>query len=218
MLSCFHLFETNIEPLVLFSEITLELPISPMPDPACYNGMSLTISYLILNLSTSSKGCKYCSEPCSVSCWVYLAPNLHWIHLCDDCVDNLQRLTGFDLCQYPYRWSYSNSQARQSLYFSDELVWSCLIPFSCFWTRTFECILYYQSHTWSNLRGRTSRSLFLGRVICPLRLEDLFGRRNQRRWRTWYWRFSARTTVDQVFRGIFLVSLWSRRTVWVRST
>ena len=60
-----------------------------------------------------STGCKYCSEPCSVSCWVYLASNHRWIHVCDDCVDELLRLTGFDICQYPHRSPYSNAQVRQ---------------------------------------------------------------------------------------------------------
>jgi len=60
-----------------------------------------------------STGCKYCFEPCSVSCWVYVAPNSHWIHVCDDCVDELLRLTGFDICQYPHRSPYWNVKVRQ---------------------------------------------------------------------------------------------------------
>jgi hypothetical protein len=34
-----------------------------------------------------SNGCRYCHEPCSPSCWVYLGPERYWIHICDDCVD-----------------------------------------------------------------------------------------------------------------------------------
>jgi len=60
-----------------------------------------------------STGCKYCSEPCSISCWVYLASNYRWIHVCDDCVNELPRLTGFDIRQYPHRSPYSNAPIRQ---------------------------------------------------------------------------------------------------------
>jgi hypothetical protein len=37
LLSCPDFLETNIEPLVLFFDITLVLPISPTPDPARYS-------------------------------------------------------------------------------------------------------------------------------------------------------------------------------------
>jgi len=37
LLSCLDSLETNIEPLVLSSDITLLLSISPTPDPARYN-------------------------------------------------------------------------------------------------------------------------------------------------------------------------------------
>jgi hypothetical protein len=37
LLCCLDFLETNIEPLVLFSDITLLSPISPMPDPIRYN-------------------------------------------------------------------------------------------------------------------------------------------------------------------------------------
>jgi len=46
LLSCLDSLETNIEPLVLFSDITFELQISPTPDPACYTRTSSTMSYL----------------------------------------------------------------------------------------------------------------------------------------------------------------------------
>jgi len=36
LLSCLDLLETNLEHLVLFSDITFVLPISPTPDPARY--------------------------------------------------------------------------------------------------------------------------------------------------------------------------------------
>jgi len=60
-----------------------------------------------------STGCKYCSKSCSISCWVYLASNHRWIHVCDDCVDELFRLTGFDIRQYPHRSPYSNAKVRE---------------------------------------------------------------------------------------------------------
>jgi hypothetical protein len=40
LLSCPDFLETNLEPLVLFSDITLVLPISPTPDPARYTGQN----------------------------------------------------------------------------------------------------------------------------------------------------------------------------------
>jgi len=43
LLSCLDFLETNFERLVLFSDITLVLPISPTPDPARYRGMHTTI-------------------------------------------------------------------------------------------------------------------------------------------------------------------------------
>jgi hypothetical protein len=52
-LSWLDFLEMNFEPLVFFSDITFELPISPMLDHTCYTRMSLTISYLILNVPTS---------------------------------------------------------------------------------------------------------------------------------------------------------------------
>jgi hypothetical protein len=53
-----------------------------------------------------STGCKYCFKPCSVSCCVYLAPNRRWIHVCDDCVNELIRHTGLDIQRYPHRSPY----------------------------------------------------------------------------------------------------------------
>ena len=53
LLSCLDLLETNLEPLVLFYDITFVLPISPTPDPARYTRTSLTTSYLILNVPAS---------------------------------------------------------------------------------------------------------------------------------------------------------------------
>jgi len=61
--------------------------ISAMSDPACYTTTSLsqhTSNWMCLCPSTR---CKYCSEPCSVSCWVYPASNHCWADDCDDCVD-----------------------------------------------------------------------------------------------------------------------------------
>jgi len=49
-----------------------------------------------------SNGCRYCNEPCFGTSWVYLGPNHRWFHVCDDCVDELPRLTGFDIGQYPH--------------------------------------------------------------------------------------------------------------------
>jgi len=49
-----------------------------------------------------ANGCKYCNEPCSVTCSVYLGRNHRWIHVCDDCVDKLRRLTGLVIRQYPH--------------------------------------------------------------------------------------------------------------------
>jgi hypothetical protein len=53
LLSCLDFLETNLEPLVPFSDITFELPISPTPDPTRYTRTSLTTSYLILNVPAS---------------------------------------------------------------------------------------------------------------------------------------------------------------------
>jgi len=36
LLSCLDFLETNLESLVLSSDITFLLPVSPTPDPACY--------------------------------------------------------------------------------------------------------------------------------------------------------------------------------------
>jgi len=58
-------------------------------------------------------GSKYCFEHCSVPCWGYLEPNYHRIHICDDCVDNLLRLTRFYIRQYPHGSPYSNAPVRQ---------------------------------------------------------------------------------------------------------
>jgi hypothetical protein len=52
-LPCLDSMETNIEPLVLCSNITFKLTISPTPDTARYTRTSLTTSYLILNVATS---------------------------------------------------------------------------------------------------------------------------------------------------------------------
>jgi len=56
--------------------------------------------------------CKYCNQPCSVTCWGYLGPNYRWIQVCNNCVDELPRLTGFDICQYPHRSLYLNVRVR----------------------------------------------------------------------------------------------------------
>jgi hypothetical protein len=45
--------ERNFEWCVLFSDITLLLPISPTPDPTCYTWPSLITSYHILNVPAS---------------------------------------------------------------------------------------------------------------------------------------------------------------------
>jgi len=52
----------------------------------------------------SSNGWKYCNIPCSVTCWVYFWPNHRWFHVCNDFVDKLPRLIGFDIHYDPY-WS-----------------------------------------------------------------------------------------------------------------
>jgi len=53
LLPCLDSLETNIEPLVLFPDITLLLPISPTSNPGCYIRMSSIITHLILNVPTS---------------------------------------------------------------------------------------------------------------------------------------------------------------------
>jgi len=53
LLSCFDSLETHLEPLALFSDITLMVPVSPTSDPAHYTRTSLGITYLILNVPTS---------------------------------------------------------------------------------------------------------------------------------------------------------------------
>jgi hypothetical protein len=40
LLSCLDSLETNFNTLVLFSDITLLLPVSPTPDPARYNRLA----------------------------------------------------------------------------------------------------------------------------------------------------------------------------------
>ena len=53
LLPCLDFLETNFEPHVLFSDITLVSPISPTPDPARYTRTSLITLYLILNFPIS---------------------------------------------------------------------------------------------------------------------------------------------------------------------
>jgi len=61
----------------------------------------------------SSTRCKYCLELCSVSCCAYQGPNHHWIHIGDNCVDELPPVTGFEICPYPYQSQYSNGKVWQ---------------------------------------------------------------------------------------------------------
>jgi hypothetical protein len=51
-LSRLDFLDMNLEPLVLFSDITLEFPISPTLDHARYTRASLIIFYPILNVRT----------------------------------------------------------------------------------------------------------------------------------------------------------------------
>jgi len=53
LLFCSDFLETNIQPLVLFSDITLVLPISATPNPARYTRTSPTTMYLLLNVCIS---------------------------------------------------------------------------------------------------------------------------------------------------------------------
>ena len=59
-----------------------------------------------------SNGCKYCNQSCSVTCLVYFGPNHWWIQVCDQSVDELPQLTGFDIRHYPHRSPYSKARAR----------------------------------------------------------------------------------------------------------
>jgi len=56
---------------------------------------------------------RYCPQPCSPSCWVDLAPDRYWMHICDDCVDIRRQLTGFDIRTDHHRSPYSNAKVRQ---------------------------------------------------------------------------------------------------------
>ena len=67
-------------------------------------------NYMCLHPSNS---CKYCNEPCSVTCWVYLGPNHRWFHVSNNCVDQLPRPTGLDIRQYPHRSPEWNVRVRQ---------------------------------------------------------------------------------------------------------
>jgi len=60
-----------------------------------------------------SNGCRYCIEPCSVSCWEYLGPNDQWIQVCDNCSDELPRLIGLCIHQFQHRSPYSKARVRQ---------------------------------------------------------------------------------------------------------
>jgi len=53
LLSCLNSLEMNIDPLVLFCDITFLLPISFTTDHTRNTRTSLTTSYLILNVPTS---------------------------------------------------------------------------------------------------------------------------------------------------------------------
>ena len=50
-----------------------------------------------------SPGRNYCSEPCSVSRWVYLTSKQLWVHVWTNCINQLLRLSWCGMCQYPPR-------------------------------------------------------------------------------------------------------------------
>ena len=113
LLSCLDLLETNLECLVCFLYITFcyQYHLHPTPPVTLERVLQYCTWYwMCLHPST---GCKYCSEPCFDSCWVYLAPTHRWIHVCDDWVDELPRLIGFNIQRYPHRSPYSNARVRQ---------------------------------------------------------------------------------------------------------
>jgi len=141
--------------LIMFG-ITVKIPTVISWSAVC----AAAISYNWMCLHQSN-GCWYCHEPCCVSCWVYLRPNHQWIDVCDDCVDELRRLTGFDISQFPHRSPYSNVRVCQQLYFLNELIWSCWNSVCDFRTRTFEWFWYHHSCTCSGLWGRTFGILLL---------------------------------------------------------
>jgi len=69
LLSCLDFLETNVEPLVLFSDITLVSPISPTPDPARYKweqcGHHVNSLYLLVNKITRIYSSNHQTTHCS---------------------------------------------------------------------------------------------------------------------------------------------------------
>jgi len=49
-----------------------------------------------------STRCKYCFELYSLSYWVYLAPNLPCIYICNDAIEKWPQVMRFDICQYTH--------------------------------------------------------------------------------------------------------------------
>jgi hypothetical protein len=75
-------------------------------------------------------GFKDSVEPFSVSSWIYLETNPHWIHICDNCIDMQLLLPTFNIPQHPNCFPYAKAKVRQCVLYSDELVllwWSHLI-------------------------------------------------------------------------------------------
>jgi len=106
--------DTNFEPLCSFFDITLLFPLSPMFNPTHYTGTSpIQLSTWYWMCLYHLTVCKYCSEPCSSSCWAYSVPNQSWIHICDNCVDSKLQLTGCDIHQYPHLSQYSDAKVKQ---------------------------------------------------------------------------------------------------------
>ena len=105
--------ETNIEPVALFSVITFcyQSHIHTTP-PITLEWVPLYWTWYGMYVDPST-GCTYYSEPCSQFCWIYLAPNHRWIHICNDCVDKSLQLTRFDIHQYHYWSPYRNARIRQ---------------------------------------------------------------------------------------------------------
>jgi hypothetical protein len=97
--SCLDSLEINIGFLFLFSDITFMLPISPTPDPAQYTQTSAIQCIWYWMCIHPSTGCKYCSEPWMLTCWVKSGPSHCWIHICNTCTDELMGHAGCNIHQ-----------------------------------------------------------------------------------------------------------------------
>jgi len=112
--SCLDPLEIDFDSLAFFSDITLLLPTSPLPNPASYTRTCLIQPTRHSMCLHRLPGRKYCLKPCSSECWAYWGVGNRFIHLCDDCVNKLTSHTRFDIHQHPHYAPYSNPKVQPS--------------------------------------------------------------------------------------------------------